>query len=53
MVHYGQLHALLTKSSPIHARVFQDRAEAAKWLEVPIQLLKGDTGDGQIQNFRQ
>src|SRR3954466_14697578 len=27
LVHYGQLHALLTKGSPIHARVFQDRAE--------------------------
>jgi hypothetical protein len=45
LVHYGQLHALLTKGSPIHARVFQDRAEAAKWLELPLQLLKADAGE--------
>jgi len=46
LVHYGQLHALLTQGSPIHARVFQDRAEVAKWLEVPVPLLKADTGEG-------
>jgi hypothetical protein len=39
LIHYGQLHALLTQGSPINARVFQDRAEAAGWLEVPIELL--------------
>jgi hypothetical protein len=35
MIHYGRLHALLTQGSPINVRIFQDRAEAAKWLGVP------------------
>jgi hypothetical protein len=36
---YGRLHASLTKGSPINVRVFQDRKEAAQWLNVPIELL--------------
>ena len=39
MNHYAQLHAILTQGSPIRARVFQDRNEVAKWLDVPIELL--------------
>ena len=39
MIHYAQLHALLTQDSPINVRVFQDREEAAQWLGVPIELL--------------
>ena len=39
MLHYARLHALLTQGSPINVRVFQDRAEAAKWLGVPVELL--------------
>ncbi len=39
LVHYGRLHALLTRGSSINVRVFQDRAEAAQWLGVPIEPL--------------
>ena len=39
LVHYGRLHALLTQGSSINVRVFQDRAEAAQWLGVPIDRL--------------
>jgi hypothetical protein len=39
IIHYGKVHALLTQGSPITARVFQAREEAAKWLGVPIELL--------------
>ena len=46
IIHYGRLHALLTQGSPIHARVFQDRKEAADWLGVPIERLSADTATG-------
>ena len=39
LIHYGKVHALLTQGSPIKARVFQDRQEAAAWLGVPLELL--------------
>jgi hypothetical protein len=39
LIHYGKVHALLTRSSPIKARVFQDRKETAEWLGVPIELV--------------
>ena len=39
MIHYAKLHALLTQGSPIHVRVFQDRKEAADWLNVPVERL--------------
>jgi hypothetical protein len=39
LIHYGKMHALLTKGSSINARVFQDRQEAADWLGVPLELL--------------
>lgn len=42
MIHYARLHALLTQGSPIHVRIFQDRNEAAKWLDVPIERLAAD-----------
>ena len=42
LVHYGKVHALLTQGSPINVRVFQDRTETAKWLGVPIELLRAD-----------
>ena len=41
-IHYGRLHALLTQGSPITARVFQHREEAAQWLGVPIEVLAAD-----------
>jgi hypothetical protein len=36
---YGRLHASLTQGSPINVRVFQERKEAAQWLDVPVELL--------------
>jgi len=39
IVHYCQLHAVITKDSPINVRIFQEREEAAKWLGVPLQRL--------------
>jgi hypothetical protein len=42
LVHYGRLHALLTQGSSINVRVLQDRAEAALWLGVPLELLTAE-----------
>jgi hypothetical protein len=39
IVHYCQLHAIITQDSPIHVRIFQKREDAAKWLGVPLQRL--------------
>ena len=39
MIHYARLHAVLTQGSPINVRVFQDRKEAADWLNVPFERL--------------
>jgi hypothetical protein len=43
LIHYGNVHALLTQDSPINVRVFQDRSEVAQWLHVPIERLTADT----------
>ena len=45
IVHYARLHALLTQGSPINVHVFQDRREAAQWLDAPIELLTADAGE--------
>jgi hypothetical protein len=37
--HYAKLHALLTDHSPLQVSIFTDRAAAAKWLGIPIELL--------------
>jgi hypothetical protein len=42
LVHYARLLILLTEGSSIKVRVFQDRKEAAQWLNVPIELLTAD-----------
>src|SRR4029453_16107391 len=47
LIHYGKVHALLTQSSPINVRVFQDRKEAAQWLGVPIAILMADADQHQ------
>jgi hypothetical protein len=39
IVHYCQLHAIITQDSPIAVRIFQQREDAAKWLGVPIERL--------------
>ena len=45
MIHYARLHALLTQGSPINVRIFQDREETAKWLNVPVELLTEKPSD--------
>ena len=37
--HYFQLHAIITKDSPITVRIFQQREEVAKWLSVPAERI--------------
>ena len=39
IVHYCQLHAIITQDSPITVRIFQHREDAAKWLGVPLDRL--------------
>jgi hypothetical protein len=39
MIHYGKMHAVLTQGSPIRVRVFNDRKEAADWLNVSVERL--------------
>jgi hypothetical protein len=39
IVHYCQLHAIITQDSPIRVRIFQQREDAAKWLDVPLERL--------------
>lgn len=46
LVHYARLLILLTEGSSIKVRVFQDRKEAAKWLGVPVELLRPDAASG-------
>ena len=37
--HYAKLHKLMTDYSPLHVRLFTNREEAAKWLDVPLKIL--------------
>ena len=37
---YVKLHALVTDHSPLKVRMFTEYGAAAKWLEVPVELLK-------------
>ena len=39
IVHYCQLHAIITQESPITVRIFQQREDAAKWLGVSLDRL--------------
>jgi hypothetical protein len=39
IIHYCQLHAIITQDSPINVRIFGEREETAKWLGVPINRL--------------
>jgi len=50
IVHYCQLHAIITEDSPINVRIFQDREDAARWLGVPLERLaeSPDEPSGQI-----
>ena len=37
--HYSKLHELLTRSSSIKVRIFEEREAAARWLGVPVEIL--------------
>ena len=50
IIHYARLLILLTEGSSIKVRVFQDRAEAAQWLGVRVELLKPKVSGGAEQN---
>ena len=39
IIHYCQLHAIITEDSPIKVRIFREREEAAQWLGVPLERL--------------
>jgi hypothetical protein len=39
IVHYCQLHAIITQDSPITVRIFQQRKDVARWLSVPLERL--------------
>ena len=49
VAHYFQLHAIITKDSPISVRIFQEREEVAKWLGVPLQRLTETSRERSIQ----
>jgi hypothetical protein len=42
IMHYCQLHAIITEDSPIKVRIFEKREEAAQWLGVPLQRLASE-----------
>lgn len=39
IIHYCQLHAIITEDSAINVRIFQEREDAATWLGVSPQRL--------------
>lgn len=43
--HYFQLHAIITKDTPITVRIFQQREDVAKWLGIPLERL-GESSSG-------
>jgi len=47
IIHYCQLHAIITKNSPIHVRIFKEREETAQWLGVPLQRLAAGSPAGE------
>jgi hypothetical protein len=40
LLHYSKLHQIFTQGSPIQVRIFQERADAAKWLGVSLETLE-------------
>ena len=40
LLHYSKLHQILTQGSPIQVRIFQEHADAAKWLGVSLEMLE-------------
>jgi hypothetical protein len=49
IVHYCQLHAIITQDSPITVRIFQEREDAAKWLGVPLERLAESSREASDQ----
>ena len=49
MIHYAQLHALITLDSPINVKVFHDRTAAAQWLGVPVERLVARVGQAETK----
>lgn len=47
--HYFQLHAVITKDSPISVRIFQKREDVAKWLGVPLERFGETSSDQSIE----
>ena len=41
IAHLARVHATLNEFTPLHVGVFFERSEAAKWLEVPEEILRG------------
>ena len=39
IIHYCQLHAIITEDSSIKVRIFQKREEVAHWLGIPFERL--------------
>jgi hypothetical protein len=46
IVHYCQLHAIITQDSPINVRIFREREDAARWLGVPLERLNATFATG-------
>ena len=48
-IHYAQIHALLTRDSPIDVRIFpDDRLAVAQWLNVPVELIAVDSTSSSV-----
>ena len=47
IIHYSQLHVIITEDSPINVRIFQEREEAAQWLGVPLERLAPKSAAGE------
>ena len=43
VLRHVKLHALVTDRSPLQVKIFKDYEAAAKWLDVPVELLKPET----------
>ena len=46
IIHYCQLHAIITEDSTIKVRIFQRREESAQWLGVPLERLASKSPAG-------
>ena len=40
LAQYSRMHALLTQGSPLKVEIFEERAAAAEWLEVPLDSIE-------------